>query len=109
MKQAGLMTAWLVGEGLVTYRVVKAHQRPPTPGELLYSSGLFVLLGLLGEAYPGLATLMAWGFDLAAFMNLAPQLGGSAKGPVKSTAGTAAGSAAGSLFGPPLGGTVNTG
>jgi hypothetical protein len=66
--------AWLVGEGLIIYRSVKNQKAPPGPGQLLIASGVFVLLGLLAEAPSArtLAILMAWGFDIAAFMNLVP-------------------------------------
>lgn len=67
-----LIAAWIVGEGIVIYRVVARQHRPPMPGELLASSGLFVMLGLLSMAQPKLANLLAWGFDAAAFLNLAP-------------------------------------
>lgn len=70
----GIFVAWMVGEGIIIYRTVSKEHRPPMPGELLASSGLFVLLGLLSEAQPGLAALLAWGFDAAAFLNLAPDV-----------------------------------
>src|SRR4029077_773026 len=66
------VAAWLVGEGIITYRSVKKNHAPPIPGELLLSSGVFVLLGLLAESDKArvLAVTLAWGYDLAAFMNL---------------------------------------
>jgi len=77
------ITAWLVGEGIIIYRSVKTLKAPPGPGQLLLSSGVFVLLGLMAsspKARP-LATTLAWGFDIAAFMNLwgtgKPKPGGS--------------------------------
>jgi hypothetical protein len=74
MNGGPLVTAWLVGEGIMVYRTVEKDKRPPLPGELLATSGLFLLLGLLSEASAEMAALLAWGFDLAAFMNLAPSL-----------------------------------
>lgn len=70
----GLVTAWLVGEGIIIYRAVRLTHAPPMPGALLASSGLFVLLALLATAERArfLATALAWGFDIAAFMNLYP-------------------------------------
>ena len=68
----GFIAAWLVGEGIITYRSVKVQKAPPSPGQLLLSSGLFVMLAILAEA-PGaqrLAVTLAWGFDIAALMNL---------------------------------------
>jgi hypothetical protein len=54
-----IFTAWLVGEGIIIYRTVTKQKRPPMPGELLASSGLFLLLALLGEPQPRLASLLA--------------------------------------------------
>jgi hypothetical protein len=64
--------AWLVGEGIIIYRAVKIQKAPPGPGQLLIASGVFVLLGLLAESRTArpLAVTLAWGFDIAAFMNL---------------------------------------
>jgi len=65
--------AWLVGEGIIIYRSVKQQKAPPGPGQLLLSSGVFVLLALLAESKSAkpLAITLAWGFDIAAFMNIA--------------------------------------
>lgn len=79
----GLVVAWLVGEGILVYRSVRKNHAPPVPGALLATSGLFVLLALLAEAERArfLATALAWGFDVAAFMNLYPPVtsGGTTK------------------------------
>jgi hypothetical protein len=66
--------AWLVGEGIIIYRSIKVQKAPPGPGQLLISSGVFVLLGILAESANArpLAITLAWGFDIAAFMNLVP-------------------------------------
>ena len=66
------VAAWLVGEGIITWRAVKSSKAPPSPGQLLVSSGLFVMLALLAESQKArtLAVTLAWGFDIAAFMNL---------------------------------------
>lgn len=74
------LAAWLVGEGIIIYRSVKTQKAPPGPGQLLLSSGVFALLGLLAEAESArkLAITLAWGFDIGAFMNignLAPKTG----------------------------------
>lgn len=67
-----LVAAWLVGEGIIIYRSVKNQKAPPGPGQLLLSSGLFVMLAVLAEAQSArkLAITLAWGFDIAALMNL---------------------------------------
>ncbi len=78
------MAAWAVGEAIIVYRSVKRDHRPPMPGALLGSSALFVMLALLAEADAArtLAITLAWGFDIAAFMNLAPSItGGKATQP----------------------------
>src|SRR5215468_563475 len=64
--------AWLVGEGIIVYRTWRTYKAPPGPGQLAFSSGLFILLALLAESRQAraLAILLAWGFDIAAFMNL---------------------------------------
>ena len=65
-----IILAWLVGETLMIYNnVTKAH-RPPLPADLLSTSGLFILLALLGESQPKLAGTLAWGFDAAALVVL---------------------------------------
>jgi hypothetical protein len=87
-----LILAWMVGEGIISYREVTKNHRPPLPAEILASSGVFVLLGLLAQAQPKLASLLAWGFDLAAFMNLAPSItGGSGSNPAPGTTNGAGG------------------
>lgn len=68
----GLIAAWLTGEGLIIYRSVKVNHAPPGPGQLMVSSGIFVLLGLLAESERArsVAVTLAWGYNVAAFMNL---------------------------------------
>jgi hypothetical protein len=90
----GLVLAWAVGEGIIIYRAVKVNHAPPMPGSLLAASGLFIMLGLLSEGGEGagkLATALAWGFDVAAFLNLFPEITGGTvttgtAGPKKATA-----------------------
>ena len=69
----GLVLAWLAGEGIITYRWVKAGA-PPTPGTLLAASGFFALLALLHEFPPArtTATLLAVGIDVAALLQVLP-------------------------------------
>lgn len=72
----GILIAWLVGEGIVTYRSFK-HGAPPTPGQLAAVSGFFVLLAALGQYQPAraVATLTALGVDVAAFLQVLPGTG----------------------------------
>jgi hypothetical protein len=67
----GIVLAWLVGEGIITYRWMKAGA-PPTPGTLAAASGFFVLCALLGEYPPArtTATLLAVGVDVAALLQV---------------------------------------
>lgn len=70
--------AWMIGEGIIVYRAVTKTHAPPVPGALLASSGLFALLAVVAEsdrARP-LAVALAYGFDIAAFMNLYPPVTG---------------------------------
>jgi hypothetical protein len=68
----GFVLAWLAGEGIISYRAIKQNHAPPGPGQLLISSGVFVLLALLAESENArpIAVTLAWGFDIAAFINL---------------------------------------
>lgn len=76
-----LLTEWLIGEGIIFYRAVKAENHVPMPGQLLAASGAFVLLALLAEAGPGaaqLATTLGGGFVMAAGLNLFAKIGTAA-------------------------------
>lgn len=88
----GLFTlAWLIGEGIIVTRSVRANHAPPMPGALIASSGIFALLALLAESDTArpLAVALAFGFDLAAFMNFAPSItGGGAPPKGKQATGT---------------------
>lgn len=81
--------AWLIGEGIISYRAISKNHAPPIPGALLASSGLFALLAVAAESdtLRPAATALAYGFDIAAFMNLYPPVTGG---------GTASASGAGS-------------
>jgi hypothetical protein len=76
----GLFTlAWLIGEGIIVVRGVRCNHAPPMPGTLIASSGLFALLALLAESDSArpVAVALAFGFDIAAFMDLySPVTGG---------------------------------
>jgi hypothetical protein len=70
----GIMLAWAAGEGMIIYRSYRKTGNPPMPGQLLASTMLFAALGLVAQNQQAtfLANALAWGFDIAAFMNLAP-------------------------------------
>ena len=92
----GIILAWLIGEGIIVYRSVGRDHSPPVPGALLATSGLFIMLAILAEYDPArfLATAMAFGVDIAAFLNLWGVGGGSpAKSPAPSTSGGGGGTA----------------
>jgi hypothetical protein len=77
----GLVLAWLIGEGIITWRAVAQQHRPPAPGQMLAASALFALLAVLAEYEParGPAILFAYGIDLAVLMKVLP---GTAAAPV---------------------------
>ena len=63
----GLLAAWALGLGVMTWREVSANRKPVPPGRYAAASGLYLALGLLAvsdKARP-VAVLTAWGFDLA--------------------------------------------
>jgi hypothetical protein len=68
-----MVAAWLVGEGIVTWRSFR-NGAPPTPGQLVAVSGFFVLLALLAEYRPArpVAIITAVGVDIAAFLQILP-------------------------------------
>jgi hypothetical protein len=67
----GIVLAWLIGEGIITYRWAKAGA-PPTPGTLAQASGFFALCAILHEYPPArtVAVLLAVGVDAAAFLQI---------------------------------------
>ncbi len=70
-----LVAAWLLGEGIVSWRVVHREHRVPAPGELLGITGLFLAGALIADIYPAASTLIVvglFGLDVAAFLNVLP-------------------------------------
>jgi hypothetical protein len=78
-----LVLAWAVGQGLAIYNLTANRGKnrtknlsstptriPPSPRQLLMTSGVFVLLGIAAQNQKirPVAVLAAWGFDVAAFM-----------------------------------------
>jgi hypothetical protein len=96
----GIVFAWAVGEGILVYRAYK-QGAPPMPGQLLAASFLFIGCGLLADnaSTSFLGSALAWGFDVAAFLNLAPSIttGGTTDGtgPGKTTSTSSSVSAGG--------------
>ena len=69
------MLAWLAGESLIIWRSVAKNRHLPVPGTLLGSAGFFAILAVLAQYDPARlpATAAAWGFNLAAVLNLLPE------------------------------------
>jgi hypothetical protein len=71
--------AWLTGEGIISYRTIRDQSGPPWPGQMMMSTGLYVILAMIAQAGPNarrLALTLAWGLNIAAFMDLfSPQTG----------------------------------
>lgn len=73
-----LFTAWLVGEGIVVWRIVQRWHKAPPPAQLLGVTGLFIGLALFADAVPNArraVTLLAWGLDIAGIISIWPGLG----------------------------------
>lgn len=99
---AGITLAWLIGETIIIWRKVGQEHRPPSPGVLLGSSAFFALLALVAEYQPArpAATLLAFGIDLAAWLQVpavtgtstpASKPGGASKAPAEQAAGQGGG------------------
>ena len=101
----GLVAAWLTGEAIIFWRSWKQDGRFPVPGQLLAASAIFAMLGLLAQADRArfLATALAWGFDIAALLNVLPDVatGGTNTGPSPLTTATTR-----EASGPPAKGTM---
>ena len=71
----GLALAWLAGIGLITWRGLKANRKPVSAGQYAAARGVYVLLAFVAEYEPAapVAVLMAWGFNLAVFLQVLPQ------------------------------------
>ena len=67
----GLFFAWATGEGIITYRWIKA-KAPPAPGALLLPTALYLSLAILAEYRParGVATAFAWAVNLAILLQV---------------------------------------
>jgi hypothetical protein len=82
----GLLAAWAVGLGVLTWQELRQARRPVPPGRYLAASGVFALLGLLATYQPaaGAAAVAAWGLDLAVLLKPGVLPGTSGK-PVAAT------------------------
>jgi hypothetical protein len=69
-----LILAWLIGEGIITWRSAVKDKRPPAPGQLLAATALFAGLAVLAEYQPArsAAVLFAYGVDAAVLMQVLP-------------------------------------
>lgn len=71
----GIVLAWAVGLGIMTWREAQKFGKPPVPGTVLAASVVFAALAFLAE-YPAAtraATLAAWGFDVAVLFEAGPK------------------------------------
>jgi hypothetical protein len=84
--RGAITSAWLFGMGLISYRYIARQHQPPVPGALLSASGLFALLALMAEwqSAATAAAMLAWGFDLAALLNVLPEAVAGPKAPAPS-------------------------
>jgi hypothetical protein len=91
----GITLAWLIGEAIIVARQVNKQHHPPVPGSLLASSGLFALLAIIAEYPPArpAMTLLAFGVDIAAWLEMPYITPAAPASPGKTTA--AAGTASG--------------
>ena len=93
----GIASAWIVGNGILFWRSWKQDSRLPVPGQLIAANFVFAALALLAEAQSArfLATALAWGFDIAALLNVLPQIAtgqtNTGSNPVTTATGRAAG------------------
>jgi hypothetical protein len=85
----GLVLAWMIGEGLITWRSVSEQHMPPSPRQLLFASILFAGLGVVAEYAPArtVATAFAFGVDLAVLLKVLPGSGTSVAITVGKTSG----------------------
>ncbi len=69
---AGITLAWLIGESIIVWRSVSKNHHPPMPGQLLGSSAFFAVCAMLAEYPPArtTATLLAFGIDIAAYLQV---------------------------------------
>jgi hypothetical protein len=69
-----LALAWLIGEGVISWRSVSEQHMPPPPRQLLLASGIFAMLAIVSEYQPAraFATVTAFGLDLAILLQVLP-------------------------------------
>lgn len=92
--ERSIFMAWAAGLALMTWRELQLSPwRPPPPGRYLAASGLYALLGGVAAAVPaaaGPAAMVAWGFDLAVFLQVLPEQVGGRKTKAPAAQATAA-------------------
>lgn len=71
----GLLSAWAVEAGIVTWRSFHRDHRPPLPADFVAVFILFGALGLLAEVpnMKGTAAVTGWGIVLASAFSLVPR------------------------------------
>lgn len=86
----GIVLAWAVEAGIVTWRAFKRDSRAPLPSEFVATFVIFGTLGVIAEsptARPA-CTVTAWGIVIATALNLGPATHLSPSGGETSTDGT---------------------
>ena len=78
----GIVLAWGVGLGILSWRTVQQYHKPPVPGRVLGASVVYAALALIAEYEPATAaaTLAAWGFTVAVLFKAGPQVLTNTKG-----------------------------
>jgi uncharacterized membrane protein HdeD (DUF308 family) len=61
----GLLSAWIVSMGILSWDQVTKDRQAPVPGTLVAASVVFALLGFVSEVAPTPAALMGWGLVAA--------------------------------------------
>lgn len=79
---SGLLLAWAVEAGIVTWRSFAKDHRPPLPSEFVSTFVVFGVLGAIAEIPNArtLATVTAWGIVLATALNYADPASGTIGG-----------------------------
>lgn len=68
----GLLSAWMVEAGIVTWRAFKRDNRPPLPSDFVAMFVVYGTLGIVAEVphAQSTATAIGWGIVLATALNI---------------------------------------